>query len=43
MTTDEELELTKEINHVRTYKIEVRHFKDGDWSEFYTMDETVEV
>ena len=32
----------KEINHVRTYKIEVRHFKDGDWSEFYTMDETVD-
>lgn len=32
----------KEINHIRTYKIEVRHFKDGDWSEFYTMDETVD-
>lgn len=32
----------KGINHVRTYKIEVRHFKDGGWSEFYKMDETVD-
>lgn len=32
----------KEINHVRTYEIEVRCFKDGDWDEGYTMDETVD-
>lgn len=32
----------KKINHQRTYKIEVRHFKDGGWGEFYTMDETVD-
>lgn len=32
----------KEINHIRAYKIEVRHFKDGNWGEFYKMDETVD-
>ena len=33
----------KEINHVRTYKIEVRHLTDDDnWSEWQTMDETTD-
>ena len=33
----------KEINHVRTYKIEVRHLTDDDnWSEWQTMDETAD-
>ena len=32
----------KEINHVRTYKIEVRYYKDGNWGESFTMDETVD-
>lgn len=32
----------KGINHVHTYKIEVRYFKDGFWGESFTMDETVD-
>ena len=32
----------KGINHVRTYKIEVRYLKDGFWGESFTMDETVD-
>ncbi len=32
----------KEINHVRAYKIEVRYYKDGNWGESFTMDETVD-
>ena len=32
----------KEINHVRNYKIEVRYYKDGNWGESFTMDETVD-
>ena len=32
----------KEINHVRTYKIEARYYKDGNWGESFTMDETVD-
>ena len=33
----------KEINHVRTYKIEVRHLTDDyNWTEWQTMDETVD-
>ena len=32
----------KEINHVRTYKILVRHIVDDSWTEWQTMDETVD-
>lgn len=33
----------KEIYHVRTYKIEVRHLTDDhSWTEWQTMDETVD-
>ena len=32
----------KEINHVRTYKISVRHLVDDSWTEWQTMDETVD-
>lgn len=32
----------KEINHVRTYKISVRHIVDDSWTEWQTMDETVD-
>lgn len=33
----------KGINHVRTYKIEVRHLTDDhSWTEWQTMDETVD-
>ena len=33
----------KEINHVRTYKIEVRHLTDDyNWTEWQTMDETTD-
>lgn len=32
----------KGINHVRTYKIEVRYLKDGFWGESFTVDETVD-
>lgn len=32
----------KEINHVRTYKISVRHLVDDSWTEWQTMDETAD-
>lgn len=32
----------KEINHVRTYKISVRHIVDDSWTEWQTMDETAD-
>ena len=32
----------REINHVRTYKISVRHIVDDSWTEWQTMDETVD-
>ena len=32
----------KEINHVRTYKISVRHLVDDSWTEWQTMDETTD-
>ena len=32
----------KGINHVRTYKIEVRHYEDGNWTEWQTQDETID-
>ena len=32
----------KEINHRRTYRIQVQYLKDGFWGEAFTMDETVD-
>lgn len=32
----------KEINHVRTYKISVRHLVDDSWTEWQMMDETAD-
>lgn len=32
----------KEINHIRTYKISVRHIVDDSLTEWQTMDETVD-